>query len=129
MPKFNLELQRMEELDFIKKVEQPTDTCAGIVMVPNSYGSFWICVDLTRLNVSVRRERHVLTAVDASSRSVIWWEGLYKIGSKCQIMADKACWQFCLIYNIYHAFWKVLFSKIYFQYHFGYEIFYVFYSC
>ena len=64
MPKVKLELQRMEELGVIKKVEQPTDWCAGIVVVPKSNGSLWICVDLTRLNASVRRERHVLPAVD-----------------------------------------------------------------
>ena len=33
-------------------------------MVPKSNGSLWICVDLTKLNASVRRERHVLPAVD-----------------------------------------------------------------
>ena len=54
----------MEELGVIKKVEQPTDWCAGIVVVPKSNGSLQICVDLTRLNASVRRERHVLPAVD-----------------------------------------------------------------
>ena len=64
MPKVKLELQRMEELGVIKKVEQPTDWCAGIVVVPKSNGSLRICVDLTKLNASVRRERHVLPAVD-----------------------------------------------------------------
>ena len=64
MPKVKLELQRMEELGVIKKVEQPTDWCAGIVVVPKPNGSLRLCVDLTKLNASVRRERHVLPAVD-----------------------------------------------------------------
>ena len=54
----------MEELGVIKKVEQPTDWCAGIVVVPKPNGSLRLCVDLTKLNASVRRERHVLPAVD-----------------------------------------------------------------
>ena len=32
--------------------------------MPKSNGGLWICVDLTKLNASVRRERHVLPAVD-----------------------------------------------------------------
>ena len=39
------------------------DRCAGIVVVPKPNGSLRICVDLTRLSVSVK-ERHVLPAID-----------------------------------------------------------------
>ena len=48
----------------IKKIEQLTDWCARIVVVPKSNGGLQICVDLTKLDASVRRERHVLPAVD-----------------------------------------------------------------
>jgi len=58
------ELQRMEQLGVIAKVEQPTEWCAGMVVVPKKNGKVRICVDLTRLNQSVRRERHPLPAVD-----------------------------------------------------------------
>ena len=58
------ELQRMEELGVIAKVEAPTEWCAGMVVVPKSNGKVRICVDLTQLNQSVRRERHLLPAVD-----------------------------------------------------------------
>ena len=58
------ELQRMETLGVIAKVEQPTEWCAGMVVVPKSNGKVRICVDLTRLNESVQRERHPLPAVD-----------------------------------------------------------------
>ena len=54
----------MEELGVIKKVEQPTDWCAGIVVVPKSNGSLRICVNLTKLDASIRRERHDLPAID-----------------------------------------------------------------
>ena len=44
--------------------QQPTEWCAGIVVVPKANGKVRICVDVTKLNESVRRERHPLPAVD-----------------------------------------------------------------
>ena len=58
------ELQRMERLGVISKIEEPTDWCSGMVVVPKSNGKVRICVDLTKLNESVHRERHPLPAVD-----------------------------------------------------------------
>ena len=58
------ELERMEQLGVIARVEQPTDWCAGLVVVQKPNGKVRICVDLTKLNESVRRERHPLPAVD-----------------------------------------------------------------
>ena len=54
----------MEEMGVIAKVEQPTEWCAGMVVVPKADSKVRICVDLTRLNESVKRERHPLPAVD-----------------------------------------------------------------
>ena len=58
------ELQRMESMGVISKVQQPTEWCAGMVVVPKANGKVRICVDLTKLNESVQRERHPLPAVD-----------------------------------------------------------------
>ncbi len=58
------ELQRMESLGVIVKVKQPMEWYAGMVVVPKPNGKVRICVDLTRLNESVKRERHPLPAVD-----------------------------------------------------------------
>ena len=58
------ELERMEKLGVISPVEAPTDWCAGMVVVPKSEGRVRICVDLTKLNESVYRERHPLPAVE-----------------------------------------------------------------
>ena len=65
-PKVKKELQRMEQLGVISRVDDPTDWCAGMVVVPKSDGKVRICVDLTKLNESVRRERHILPSVDHS---------------------------------------------------------------
>ena len=58
------ELKRMEQLGVIAKVSEPTDWCAGMVVVPKGNGQVRICVDLTCLNERVCRERHPLPAVD-----------------------------------------------------------------
>ena len=58
------ELQHMEELGVIAPVKEPTPWCSGMVVVPKSDSRVRICVDLTRLNESVRREKHPLPAVE-----------------------------------------------------------------
>ena len=43
---------------------EPTEWCAGMVVVPKPSGSVRICVDLTELNKAVKREVHPLNSVD-----------------------------------------------------------------
>ena len=64
LPKVKEELTRMEALGVIERVEQPTEWCAGLVVVPKPNGKVCICVDLSKLNESVCWERHPLTAVE-----------------------------------------------------------------
>jgi hypothetical protein len=61
-----VELQRMEEAGVITQITEPTEWCAGMVVVPKKNNKIRICVDLTKLNESVKRERHPLPAVDES---------------------------------------------------------------
>ncbi|XP_046408442.1 uncharacterized protein K02A2.6-like [Ischnura elegans] len=58
------ELKQMEEEGVISPVDEPTEWCAPMVVVPKSDGKVRICVDYTKLNEGVRRERHMLPAVD-----------------------------------------------------------------
>ena len=64
LPKVKTELQRLENMGVISRVEEPTDWCAGIVVVPKPVGRVRICVDLTKLNLNVRCERHILPSVE-----------------------------------------------------------------
>ena len=63
-PKVKEELQRMQDAGVISKVEQPTQWCAGMVVVPKPDGKVRICVDLTKLNENIYRERHILPSVE-----------------------------------------------------------------
>ena len=58
------ELERMEELDIIEKVEDYREWCAGMVVAPMTPGAVRICVDLTNLNKSVKRENFPLPRVE-----------------------------------------------------------------
>ena len=54
----------MEKLGVIVPVEEPTEWCSGMVVIPKPNGQVRICVDLTKLNKSIKRGRHPLQAVD-----------------------------------------------------------------
>ena len=56
LPKVKQELERMEKLGVISKIDEPTDWCSGTVVVPKQNGNVRICVDLTQLNQYVKRE-------------------------------------------------------------------------
>lgn len=58
------ELKRMEDMGVIERVETHRDWCAGMVVAPKSSGEVRICVDLTRLNKSVKRENYPLPRVE-----------------------------------------------------------------
>ena len=58
------ELNRMQQLGVISPVDSPTDWCAGMVVVPKPGGKVRICVDLTKLNESVKRKKHPLPTVE-----------------------------------------------------------------
>ena len=55
LPKVKEELLKMVTDGVISPVEEPTDWCAGLVVVPKPNGKVRICVDLTKLNEAVQR--------------------------------------------------------------------------
>ena len=87
LPKVKAELERMESLGVITRVEEPTEWCCGMVVVPKPSGAVRICVDLTKLNESVCRERHLLPSVEQTLAQV----GGAKIFSKLD--ANSGFWQ------------------------------------
>ena len=53
LTKVKEELSRMEQMQIISKVDESTEWCAGMVVVPKANGKVRICVDLTNLNESI----------------------------------------------------------------------------
>jgi len=67
LPRIKEELNRMEQQGVISKVEEPTEWCAPMVVVPKRTGrGVRICTDLTELNKSVMRELHPLPSVEST---------------------------------------------------------------
>ena len=62
--KVKQELSNMEAQGVISKVQQPTQWCAGMVIVSKKSGGVRVCVDLKPLNRCVLREYHPLPKVD-----------------------------------------------------------------
>ena len=59
------ELDHMEKMGVISSIHEPTDWCAGMVPVQKKKnGEVCICVDLTRLNESVKGDLHPLLIVE-----------------------------------------------------------------
>ena len=54
----------MEQLGVIARIQEPTEWCSGMVVVPKANGQVRICVDLTKFNQNVCRERYPLPAVE-----------------------------------------------------------------
>ena len=57
------ELRKMVELKVIEPVEQPTEWCSGLTIVPKPNGTIRMCVDFTMLNRGVERELYPLPRV------------------------------------------------------------------
>ena len=53
----------MEKKGIISQVKEPTNLCAGTVFAPKGGGKVKICVDLTKLNQSVRCKHLMLPSV------------------------------------------------------------------
>ncbi|XP_064482891.1 uncharacterized protein K02A2.6-like [Ornithodoros turicata] len=58
------ELREMERLGVITEVQEPTDCCAPMIVVPKKTAGVRICVDLTELNRFVLREWYPIPSVE-----------------------------------------------------------------
>ena len=64
LDKVKQELHHMQEQGVISPVDEPSDWCAGMVVVPKPNGNVRICVDLTKLNEAVCREKLQMPSVE-----------------------------------------------------------------
>jgi hypothetical protein len=58
------EIERMENIGVISKITEPTDWCTPMVPVPKKDGKIRLCVDLKRLNQSVKRELYIMPTIE-----------------------------------------------------------------
>ena len=82
-----MELDRMEKLGVIERIEKPTAWCSPCIVVPKKNGKIRVCIDFTKLNQAVMREFHPLPTTE---------EVLSELGSSCKFSKlDANCgyWQ------------------------------------
>ena len=60
------ELERLEQLDIIEKIEGPTPCVSSIVVAPKpkTPETIRFCVDMRQVNIAVKRERHITPTID-----------------------------------------------------------------
>ena len=103
------ELEQMERIGVIARVNQPTEWCAGTVPVSKKDGRVRICVDFTQLIKSVQRERHQLPAVEQVLAQLTGAKVFSKLDANVgfsQILLAPVC----ITDYIHHTFWSLLFS-------------------
>ena len=93
LKKVEAELDKVVKLDVIETIDTPTDWCAPLVVVPKANGDVRLCVDLTMLNKSVKRETYAMPSVE---------ETLSKISKGSVFSKLDANSGF---HSLYNAFW------------------------
>ena len=63
-PKIQAELNQMEELDVIEKVEEATDWVNSMVTIVKPNGSLRICIDPRDLNKAIKREPYPMSTIE-----------------------------------------------------------------
>ena len=60
------ELERLEKMDVIEKVDGPKLWVSNLVIAPkpNAPDEVWLCVDMRKANEAIKRERHVTPKID-----------------------------------------------------------------
>ena len=64
LPRVREELKGMEVMGVIEKVDQPTECCSPVVVMPKKNGKVRICADVTQLNKAVLRENHAMPTTE-----------------------------------------------------------------
>ena len=62
--KLEAELDRMQKLDVLEKIEEPTDWVSSLVVVEKPNGQICVCLDPKDLNRAIKRQHHPMPTKD-----------------------------------------------------------------
>lgn len=57
-------LSKLEQMDIIEEVHEPSEWCSALVIVPKDDGEVRLCVDLRLVNKTVMRQLHPLPTLE-----------------------------------------------------------------
>ena len=101
-------LIRMESLGVISRVNQPTDWCVQMAMVPKRSGDVHICVSFRPLNEGVLREVHPLPTIDETLAQLAGATVFSKLDANCgfwQIPLDETSRLLTTFITPFGTFW------------------------
>jgi hypothetical protein len=105
MEKVKAELTRMEKLGVISRIDEPTEWCAGMVVVPKSSGQVGICIDFTKLSMSAKRENFPLPSMEESLAKLANAVVFSKLGANSSFWKTNLSHRIASAYYFYHAIW------------------------
>ena len=93
----------MEELDVIERINQPTDWCSPVVVVPRKNGAVRICEDFITPNKAVKWENHHMVTTKQTFAKVVskldanpgFWQIKVRTKSKCFTTFITPCGLYC----------------------------------
>lgn len=103
--KVHEELEQMESLGVISRVDEPTPWCAGMVV---KSGSVCICVDFIPLNESVLQEVHPLPTVDETLAQLAGATVFSKLDANCGFWQTPLAESFRLLTTFITPFGRLL---------------------
>jgi len=89
----------------IKKIDNPTAWCAGMVVVPKKDGKIRICVNLKPLNECVLREIHPLPKVEDTLAELSGEKCVQQVGRQFWFLADILSQTFPAAHNLHNSIW------------------------
>ena len=87
--KVKAELERMEPIDVIERVDHPTDWCSPIVVVPKANGKVRICGDFVQLNKAIKREVHQMPTTEETLAKLAGAQVCPKLDANCGFWQRK----------------------------------------
>jgi len=107
MKKVEEEIKCMEQLDVIEPIDEPTEWCSPIVVLPKAYGRVRICVVLTRLNKAVRRQVYQVPTVEETLGSLTEGSVFSKLDANSGFHQIVRKPRKCPANNLYYALWSL----------------------
>lgn len=106
--KLKAKLKEMVELDVIQAVDEPTEWCAPLVIVTKPNGEIRPCVDLSKLNLCIKREIHPMPVTDYTLAQLGSAKFFTKLDTKMWILANKTFNKISEVDNVLNTVWTIL---------------------
>ena len=103
------EIEWMLQMGVVSKIDQPTEWCAPIVVIPRPNNDVRICVDLTKLNDNILREAYSLPSVEFTIGKLSKSKVFSKLDANSAFWQRKLSESSCLLTTLITPWGQILF--------------------